>query len=50
MYPELSDAQVDRVAEALLAVVSELAPHGDAAESLDSPRGDRRNRVGGQAT
>ena len=50
MYPELSDAQVDRVAEALLAVVSDLPRHGHAAESLDCLRGDRRNRVGGHAT
>jgi dTDP-3-amino-3,4,6-trideoxy-alpha-D-glucose transaminase len=48
MYPELSDAQVDRVADALLAVVSELARRGHAAESLDGLRGDRRDRVGGR--
>jgi dTDP-3-amino-3,4,6-trideoxy-alpha-D-glucose transaminase len=50
MYPELSDAQVDRVAEALLAVVSDLPRHGHAAEPLDRPRGDRQNRVGGHLT
>jgi dTDP-3-amino-3,4,6-trideoxy-alpha-D-glucose transaminase len=50
MYPELSDAQVDRVAEALRSVVSELARRGHAAESRDALRGDRRIRVGGRAT
>lgn len=54
MYPELSDAQADRVAEALVAVVSDIARRGHprrrrpAASQAPSGR-DRRDRVRGRA-
>jgi dTDP-4-amino-4,6-dideoxygalactose transaminase len=50
MYPELSNAQVDRVAEALLAVASDLGRRAHGAGSSDSLRGDRATRVEGHPT